>query len=88
MEEGAGKKRRCSANWARLISKVFHVDPLKCRKCGGPLEVIAYLHDQGAIRQILEHLCLSPPKWPKPPPTVREVVRVPVDEEGRELEVP
>jgi hypothetical protein len=34
-----------------------------------------------AIRRILDHLGLSPPE--KPPPDVREIVRVPVDDEGR-----
>ena len=32
----------------------------------------------------LDHLGLSPPE--KPPPEVREVVRVPGDDEGREIE--
>ena len=34
--------------------------------------------------EILEHLDLSPLEKP-PPPDVREVVRVPVDDEGREI---
>jgi len=80
------KKRRCSASWARLISKVFHADPLICKKCGGKLKVVAYLHDQVAIRRILAHLGLTLPQEPKPPPAPHEVVRVPVDEEGREIE--
>jgi hypothetical protein len=82
------RKRRCTASWARLIAKVFDADPLTCRKCGGKLKIVAYLHDQVAIQQILAHLGLSPPEEPKPPPAVHEVVRVPVDEEGREMEVP
>jgi len=82
------KKRRCSASWARLISKIFHADPLMCRKCGAKLKVVAYLHDTVAIRQILDYLGLSPPEERKPPPAVQEVVRVPVDEEGREIEAP
>jgi hypothetical protein len=49
---------------------------------------VAYLHDQVAIKQILAHLGLSPPEEPKPPPAVHEVVRVPVDEEGREMQAP
>jgi hypothetical protein len=40
--------------------------------------------DSLAIPQILEHLDLRPPE--KPPPDIRDVVRVPVDEEGREIE--
>lgn len=59
-EEETHSKRRCSPNWARLISKVYQVDALQCRKCGAGLKVIAYITD---------------------------VVRVPVDDEGREVEV-
>jgi hypothetical protein len=69
-------------------SSVFHADPLTCRKCGGKLEIVAYLHDQVATKQVLAHLGLSPPEEPKPPPAVLEVVRVPVDEEGRKMEAP
>ena len=54
VEEKPAQKRRCSASWARLISKVFHVDPLTCAKCGGKLEIIAYLHDQVSISRILD----------------------------------
>jgi hypothetical protein len=78
------KKRRCSPSWARLIAKVFQADPLVCKRCGGPLKVVAYITDGVAIRQILDHLDLSPLEKP-PPPDVREVVRVPVDDEGREI---
>jgi hypothetical protein len=87
VESEPTRRRRCSASWARLIAKVFHADPLRCRKCGGKLEIVAYLHDQVAIKEILDHLGLSPPEHPKPPPALREVLRVPVDEEGREIEV-
>jgi hypothetical protein len=57
--------------------------PLVCKRCGGPLKVVAYITHTVAIRRILDHLGLSPPE--KPPPEVREVVRVPVDDEGREI---
>lgn len=88
VEAEPANRRRCSASWARLIAKVFHADPLTCRKCGGKLKVVAYLHDTVAIKQILDYLGLSPPEEPKPPPAVHEVVRVPVDEGGREMEAP
>ena len=51
----------------------------------GPLKLVAYVTDSMAIRRILEHLDLSPPD--KPPPDIRDTIRVPVDEEGREIEV-
>ncbi len=80
----APQKRRCSPSWARLIAKVYHDDPLTCRDCGGPLAIVAYLHDQWAIRQILDHLGLSPTEGERPPPEVRYIA---VDDEGRELGV-
>ena len=59
--------------------------PLVCKRCGGPLKVVAYnITDTVAIRQIPDHLDLSPLEKP-PPPDVRELVRVPVDDEGREI---
>jgi len=48
------------------------------------MTIVAFVTDAFAIRRILDHLGLSPPEK-KPPPTVREVTAVPVDEEGREL---
>ena len=71
--------RRSSPSWARLLAKVFQVDPLVCRRSQGRSRW--WITDSLAIRQILEHLGLSPPE--KPPPDIREVLRVPVDEQGR-----
>ena len=45
---------------------------------------MAYITDELSIRRILDPLGLSPPE-PENPPT-REVVRVPVDEEGPEIQ--
>jgi hypothetical protein len=75
LKNEAPRKKRCSPSWARLIAKVYQADPLVCRDRGGPLKIIAYLYEQGAIRQILDHLGLTP----------REVRYAPVDDEGREL---
>jgi hypothetical protein len=49
---------------------------------------VAYLHDTVAIKQVLDHLGLSPPEESKPPPAMHEVVREPVDKQGREIEAP
>jgi hypothetical protein len=40
--------------WARLIAKVFEVDPLRC-PCGGTMRVIAFLLNPAVIRKILQH---------------------------------
>jgi hypothetical protein len=79
----APKKRRCSPSWARLISKVYHADPLTSRECGGVLQIVAYINDHFTIKKILDHFGLSPPEIERPPPDIRYV---PVDDEGRELE--
>jgi hypothetical protein len=79
----APKKRRCSPSWARLISKVYHADPLTCRTCGGPLQIVAYINDHFTIKKILDHLGLSPPENERPPHQIRYL---PVDDEGREPE--
>jgi hypothetical protein len=42
-------------------------------------------HLRGPELVILDHLGLSPPEQEKPPPA-QEVVRMPVDDEGREIQ--
>ena len=44
------------ANWARLIRKVYEVDPLLCPECGGVMKIIAFIEDQDVIFRILSHL--------------------------------
>lgn len=79
----APKRRRCPPAWARLIAKVYQVDPLRCRRCGGKLQIVAYINDHFTIKKILDHLGLSPPEKQRPPPEIRYV---PLDEEGGEIE--
>jgi hypothetical protein len=74
-------EKRCSPSWARLIAKVYEVDPLLCPRCGERMTVVAYVTDSFVVRRILEHLGLSPPPREKPPP-VREVLRVAERGEG------
>jgi len=44
------------ANWARLIRKVYEVDPLLCPECGGVMKIIAFIEDPDVIFRILSHL--------------------------------
>jgi hypothetical protein len=80
----APKKSRCSPSWARLISKVYQVDPLVCTRCGQRMSIVAFVSDSLAIRPILDHLGLIPQQLEKPPPT-REVLRVAEHGEGGAL---
>jgi hypothetical protein len=45
-------------NWARLIQKIYEVDPLLCGKCGGTMRVVSVIEDEQVIKKILKHLNL------------------------------
>ena len=53
-EPGSPEARRRSA-WARVLKKVFEVDPLVCPRCGGAMRVIAWITDRAVIDRILTH---------------------------------
>ena len=42
--------------WARLLAKVYEIDPLGCPNCGWEMRVIAVIQDPAEIRDILAHL--------------------------------
>jgi hypothetical protein len=56
----ARQRRR---NWARLLKRIYEVNPLVCPRCHGPMEVIAFIEESTVIRKILQHLNL----WERPP---------------------
>ena len=45
-------------NWARLIQKIYEVDPLVCPKCFGAMHIIAFIEDPDVMEKILKHLGL------------------------------
>ena len=66
--DDSSKERR--KNWARLIQKIYEVDPLTCPKCSGVMKVISVIEDEEVIKKILKHLGLwdiktRPPKVPE-----------------------
>jgi hypothetical protein len=60
-------------NWARLIQKVYNIDPLLCPKCSGSMKIISFIDDSEIIIKILKHLDLwevrqrPPPRANSPP---------------------
>jgi len=70
------QRRRAPPSWGRLIAKVYQVAPLVCAGCGKHMSVVAFVTDSAAIGRILEHLGLSNPEAEKPPPPLREMLRV------------
>jgi hypothetical protein len=84
-EDGPETAARARSAWARLIHKVYEVDPLQCPKCGAPMHVIALIDDAAVIRRILEHLgrwapreVQRNPRAPPKKPSVPELTYHPV----------
>ncbi len=63
-------------SWARLIQKIYEVDPLTCPKCHGKMKILSFIEDEEIIKKILKHLGLwdvkqrPPSKANAPSPTV------------------
>ena len=56
--EPDGSSGEYKRNWARLIQKIYEVDPLTCPKCSGKMKVISVIEDEDVIKKILKHLGL------------------------------
>jgi len=54
-EENSKEYRK---NWARLIQKIYEVDPLTCPKCQGQMRIISFIEDQEVIEKVLKYLGL------------------------------
>jgi hypothetical protein len=71
--EPQGSEKAFRKSWARLIQKIYEVDPLICPKCKGTMRIISFIEDAQVIREILTHLGLwlvrsrPPPKIHDPP---------------------
>ena len=72
MTEPEGDVKTFRKNWARLIQKIYEVDPLICPKCKGIMRIISFIEDAQVIRDILTHLGL----WlvrSRPPPKIHDL---------------
>ena len=64
-EKEAEYKKSKRKSWARLIRKVFEVDPLVCPKCGQSMKVVAVIIDPKEANRISSHLGY---RYRAPPP--------------------
>ena len=72
-----------SLRWARLIQKVYEVDPLVCPECRGSMKVVSIITEDDVIYRILAHLgLLEPDPPPHPPPRDLEAAFAEVASEG------
>ena len=60
-------------SWARLIKKIYEVDPLICPKCGGQMRIIAFIEDYRVVKKILDYLGIYEFKRDRPPPRASAV---------------
>ncbi len=54
-EEPAHRKTRLYA-WALLLARIYEVLPLVCPRCGGEMQIIAFINDGLVICEIPGHL--------------------------------
>jgi len=71
-----------SKNWARLIKKIYNVDPLVCPKCHWKMRILSAIEQADVIEKILKHLGLwLPERLPPPkangPPIIPEPSHIP-----------
>ena len=71
--ESEASSKEFRKNWARLIQKIYNVNPLMCSKCFGSMKIISFIEDQQIIKKILQHLDLwhvkrKPPARANGPP--------------------
>jgi len=58
------------ASWARLLRKIFELDPLKCTPCGTEMKLIAVITEPHVVDRILAHLKATANPARPPPPCV------------------
>jgi hypothetical protein len=63
-----------SKGWAEMIRKVYEVDPMICRRCGGRMKVVAFLSENEVIDRIIRHLELTFVAEKPPPAHIFEQV--------------
>jgi hypothetical protein len=73
IEKMSGRKQACCSTMhpgARLIKKVFNIDPMICHSCNGNMKIISFIEDQRTVKKILIHLDLwmnhDPPGYDVP----------------------
>ena len=73
------RQRRLS--WAKMIQKVYEIDPLLCPFCGGEVKILSFIIKPKTIKKILDAMDL-PSQKPEPlahsPPLFKDTTYVPL----------
>ena len=57
-------------SWARLIQKIYEVDPLLCPRCGKKMRIIAFIEDYKIVKKILDYVGIYEFERKRPPPKI------------------
>ena len=63
--ESSSRPRRLG--WAGLLARVFAVDVMVCRACGGRMRILDVVSDPDDIARV-DHRARAPPRPPRPHP--------------------
>ena len=61
---------RLNRSWARLIQKIYELDPLTCSRCGGEMRIIAFIEDYKVVKKSLDYLSIYEFERKRPPPKI------------------
>ena len=69
MQETKEKVAKASRGWAKLISRIYEVDPLTCLSCGQKIKIVTFVTHPEEIRRILRGIGwpLTIPVFDPPP---------------------
>ena len=65
--------REARKGWAALIKQVYEADPIRCRRCGSVMKIIAFIepHQTEVMEKILRHCGLWEEGPARAPPSAR-----------------
>ena len=63
----AAERRRLRRQWARMLRRIFEVDPLLC-DCGSRMRILSFITSPAVITKILTHLGSKPRNRGRDPP--------------------
>ncbi len=67
----SNRSRGARASWARLLRRIFEVDPLLCPACGSEMKIVSVITEPDVIDAILRHIAKTGGRDPfegRPPP--------------------
>ena len=61
---------RLNRSWARLIQKIYEIDPFICNWCGKKMKIIAFIEDYKIVKKILDYVGIYEFERKRPPPKI------------------